>query len=431
MMPRTTLLAAIALVFSVMSALAQDNSPQRQMAEDVEIMRRLLLQKLGIHAHGYFTPATNYSMGGGLGAGGFGFGTGGMPGGGLGMGGMPGGGMGMSSSSSGGMLGSTTTATGGMYGGSGFINYGPTGFIEGAYLRDYGVVFSVEVSSVPHDSNDLTVRPPQPSAKTSDWEEVQRQLRGQKPAKKPSPKVTPTVTELILKTLADNGKHFTQLKPEEMLTIIVTFRGGLARSGGTSTTAYQDLTAEAGLGAPGAAPAVGAGTGRGGPGGAGGSGGPPMAGPGGTGPGGGFGGGGRSRSQASSAEDLELLADLQLKQGKASEAALVLKKVLEREKATGNRLRLYRKLAQAYLASDQEAAAEKTLQTLLELRKKTPGSGGGPGKQPPASPPPVPPQLIISARKALLDQVGGGHMSREEFYRTVTIHRRGWPTKQE
>jgi hypothetical protein len=43
----------------------------------------------------------------------------------------------------------------------------------------------------------------------------------------------------------------------------------------------------------------------------------------------------------------------------------------------------------------------------------------------------VPPQVIISARKALLEQVGSGQMSLEDFYRNVTIYRRGLQTKKE
>jgi hypothetical protein len=110
---------------------------------------------------------------------------------------------------------------------------------------------------------------------------------------------------------------------------------------------------------------------------------------------------------------------LLLKQGKAKEAISALKKALNLESAANNRINLYRKLAQAYLAADQESDAQATLKTLAELRKKTPNFRNIAVEGPPSRQGP-PPQLIISAPKSLLDRVGNGQMTFEEFARAVT-----------
>jgi tetratricopeptide (TPR) repeat protein len=258
----------------------------------------------------------------------------------------------------------------------------------------------------------------------NDWEEIQRQVRGDKTTPKSQPQQAPSVTEVILHALADNGKHFSQLKPDEVLTVVVTFREPHPGTTPPLATFGADMPSGGADGEPG-------GRGRGGRGGAGGAGGGAgglFGGRGGAGGGsgqpGGGGDAGTKSSSPSSAHDYELLAALLLKQGKAKEAVASLKKALELESVASNRINLYHKLAQAYLAADQDADAQKALQTLAELRKKSPTFRNVAGERPSSRQGP-PPQLIISAPKSLLDRVGSGQISFEAFAREVSREVRG------
>ena len=308
--------------------------------------------------------------------------------------GMPGG-MGFGGGLGGvGGLGGGGLGGGGGFGGIGLgtmtvASYPPAGSVEGAYLKGYGVIFCVAMNSAP---SDVSVRSLKPVAKAGDWEEVQRQVRGDKPAKKKKGRLAPTVTEIILKAFAENGKHFSQLKADEVLTVVVTFRYPQPASKGgskpTTPAGKPSTTAESSTRAPAALAE-------------------------------------KRLQNPASARDYELLADLLLKQGKAAEAVDALKKSLDMDAPAADRIRLFRKLAQAYLASDRDAEAQKTLQSVAELKQKSPAAKSAAAPAP--APRSLPPQLIISAPKALLDRVGAGQITLEDFHRAVTIDAHGLP----
>jgi hypothetical protein len=420
----------------VTTASASAKSTTDQMAEDIEVMRRLLLRKLpSFQGNPSYWKAPGFGGGTGLG-GGIGFGGGGNvfgggftntlggPGGGtIGFGGGGGGGGGFLGGGHAGFLG-------GVAGDYGHVAY-PSTTVEGAYLRGYGIAFSVGMPGLPRGVGTPLRKP---TTKLSDWEELQRQVRGEKTPPKSPPQSSPSVTEVILHALAENGKHFSQLKPDEVLTVVVTFRD--PNPPATTPLAGFGAAAQAGqAGDAGGRGGAGGGSFGGGGGGLGGRSGQP--GQPGSGVAGGLGGGpgqpgqpegaadaGTKSSAPSSAHDYELLADLLLKQGKAKEAVTSLRKALETESAAGNRIKLYHKLAQAYLAANQEGDALKTLQTLTELKKKAPNFRNVAGERPAPRQGP-PPQLIISAPKSLLDRVGSGQITFEAFSREVSREVRG------
>jgi hypothetical protein len=101
--------------------------------------------------------------------------------------------------------------------------------VEGTYLKNYGVVFSVTmpVERVNGAAGAIKTGRPAPS----EWERAKSELRGEKveaQEKKPGPEpvsLTDTVlTDTVLKILAENGRHFSRLASEERLTVAITFR---------------------------------------------------------------------------------------------------------------------------------------------------------------------------------------------------------------
>src|SRR5205814_1345972 len=61
---------------------------------------------------------------------------------------------------------------------------------------------------------------------------IRKEIRQEKPLTEETakPQKEPTLSDIILKMLADNGRHFTQLGPNEALTVAITFRGSQASS---------------------------------------------------------------------------------------------------------------------------------------------------------------------------------------------------------
>ena len=111
--------------------------------------------------------------------------------------------------------------------------------VEGVYLPGYGVVFT---ATLPTAWRDARPRDDQPAAKTlSEWARAQMELRGLKA--EPADFVEnrpPSIRDVLLRMLADNGRHLTHLGGSERVSIVVTFRDSagpwapltpLARSG--------------------------------------------------------------------------------------------------------------------------------------------------------------------------------------------------------
>ena len=117
----------------------------------------------------------------------------------------------------------------------------------------------------------------------------------------------------------------------------------------------------------------------------------------------------------STATDYELLADLQLKQGRVAEAIAGYKRAVDLAPGSRELVGLYRKLAQAYLAREQDAKArdaiERGMQFLAAMQKEP-----APRPQPTGMAAALPSQqLIISVPKSLLDRVAAGQIGFPQF----------------
>jgi tetratricopeptide (TPR) repeat protein len=130
-----------------------------------------------------------------------------------------------------------------------------------------------------------------------------------------------------------------------------------------------------------------------------------------------------------------LLGDLHLRQGQyktaitAYEKALALaQKALERQPDQKQQIltltELYSKLAQARLGAGEADKAREALEHAMayaRLAEKASGKGEEGGGPPKESALPLPSRLILSVPKKLLDQVGSGKMSYEEFRKAASI----------
>jgi hypothetical protein len=96
--------------------------------------------------------------------------------------------------------------------------------VDGIYLKNYGVVFSVTIPVKSVESVHGVIQAPAPAQ--SDWEQARSELRGETreyKGKTAGPEPI-SLTDALLKVLAENGRHFSQLGGEERLTIAVTLR---------------------------------------------------------------------------------------------------------------------------------------------------------------------------------------------------------------
>ena len=276
--------------------------------------------------------------------------------------------------------------------------------LEGVYLKGYGVVYTVTLP--PEVLRTKTGAAPPTAKRLSDWERVRKEIRGDKTEAThsvlPAP---PSLTETILHVLARNGRHFTQLGANEKLTVVVTFREPQqgTGSGGAGPGGMGGMSMGGGMMGAGARPRSGKySPGAGMPG-------APMMQP------------------SSSVRDYELAGDLHLKQNHIGEALTAYKNALDiLAKVSGpasdaQRRTIYSKLARAYLGMidhlDQKKQEQIVNRAIEFLRNAQHPKGG---EQPMASTH-LPARLIISAPKSLLDQVGSGKMTFEDFRRAASV----------
>jgi hypothetical protein len=313
----------------------------------------------------------------------------------------------------------------------------PPALAEGVHLPGRGVVFT---ATVPIPSrNPLGTGPKVDDKPLSAWERERRALRGdsdEKVAKTDSG--LPSVSETILKLLAENGKHFAELGPDEPVTVAVVFRPGKLFSSEQCALCHQlshkamwkywmtDDRSGTGdsPGSSGKTPSS-SGSERG-----------EIADP---------------RKPADSIVDLFrnglALGHLHLKQGKPREAAKVYRDLIGRcgetlealeklppETSAPDRLHVvrvamevYAKLAQAQLELHDDEAVVKTLKEWQAFSDKYVQLAAAPKPDPAAKAlaNPVPARLVISAPKKLLDQVGSGKISFDEFRKAATIEYTG------
>jgi tetratricopeptide (TPR) repeat protein len=282
----------------------------------------------------------------------------------------------------------------------------PPSEAEGVYLKGQGVVFTITLAPSVHDPRPA---PEKPAAKAaSDWDRTRSEIRGEKV---PPPKTTETksasVTDTILKLLADNGHHFSQLGAEESLIVVVTFRGGVAT--GQAKTGKEEMIRRAYLDLTGTLPTPEAVRG--------------------------FLQDDREdayqkliegllsetqpRTTAPATNDHEVLGDLHLKQGKAKEAIEAYQKALEKEP---KREVILNKLIQANVAANNYTKAQELLKNAKDLAKQPPVATAESAKPPtPATAPALPAKLLISAPKKLLDLAGNGKITFDEFKKAATV----------
>lgn len=271
---------------------------------------------------------------------------------------------------------------------------------QGVYLKGQGVVYTL---TLPHNLHKVVGGPDKTAPKPlTEWERARKELRGEKvETEKAKEHDDVSLADAVLKVLADNGKNLTQLPEGESVTVAITLvqthSGGGGLRGGMPP---------------------------GGPGPMQGSGGAP---PGGSGPGGDV----RGPDQGSTAARTDfrkyaLLGDLAMKQNDFPQAADNYRKAttlyqnLPRDSATDLEvIEVTTKLARALVAQGKADETEKVVRALGKLTDRL-ASGQHPGK-PAANEIALPAKLIVSAPKKLLDQVGSGKMTFDEFRKAASV----------
>jgi tetratricopeptide (TPR) repeat protein len=338
--------------------------------------------------------------------------------------------------------------------------------VEGFHLKGYGVVYTAALAAqfqepVRHVSGPA-VKP------LSEWERVRKELHGEKPepGKKDSLQKHDSVADTLLKILAENGHNFSGLADNEQVAVAITLRRGQdCMVCHKAVHGFGDVLHDAGdvkkLSMDSFQPANGA----------------SKAGP--------QKSGGREKSQParegpnafhdlgaqhghdfviamdssgakSDAQNLMLLGDLNMKQGRYKEAAAAYQKALDDHRQSNRSLAAYgvsllqngedwrrelrgeiaavelaSKFAQAALAAGNPDDALKALQEVAQYSNRLERISKiwkeevrpNPGNKPSAktAPLPLPAKLIITAPKRLLDQVGAGKITFEEFKITASV----------
>jgi tetratricopeptide (TPR) repeat protein len=276
---------------------------------------------------------------------------------------------------------------------------------EGIYLKGHGIVYTL---TLPPTARDPRPQAPNPPPKPlTDWDRIRREVRQEKPAAPEANKQTkePTLGDLVLKLLADNGKHFSQLKPEESLTVAITFRAPRAvqitdgtpilldsylrphQGAGTELAVQQSAQKSEGKNDT-----------------------SKQSNP--------------KTSPASTLQDYMLLADLHMKQNKAEEAINAYLKALEMKPDSKEQVTILQQLQRAYRQAKKEPEARLTEQKLKEYMSKMEEAQIKQWMQQltqDAKPTPLPGKLVISATKKQLDDVGSGKMSFEDFKKAASV----------
>jgi hypothetical protein len=286
--------------------------------------------------------------------------------------------------------------------------------VDGTYLKDYGVVFHV---SMPAMLPVVTETAKAPTQAFSDWMRIRKELRGEKVdlGNKTFEKVTRDLDDVLLKCLADNGHNFSQLKDKENLTIIVSFRPAADPHAGLNRDSWRKQAA--GIFAPGNAnsgftgtttvgnPFTSTATTDGKPNGSG----LIMVAP----------------SDSSRVGDFELLADLQVQQGRLQEAIQAYQNAMATQPDSKRKASLYQKMAQAYLKlGERSPNAGTTAKAIEYLQLAQQSANTTSASTTPASTTRslLTSKLIVTAPKSLLDAAAKG-LSAEEFRKAAHVER--------
>ncbi len=435
-------------------------STKSQMYEDIEVMGRILDRALHLPLHSTVqVPITQPNFGGFGGGGGFGGSLGGgFQGQQLGIGGGQGGISGGQNN-----LGSGQIDTIGFAGGQGFTGglsglngggFNTTRMVrvpvpsypkaQGTYIKGHGVVYTILMPPPKHEPK---AAQPLPQSQ-NEWDRVRQQIRGENPTS-PAPLLKakePSVADLVLEALAKYGHHFSQLGDQESLTVSIIYRLKDQAHGDNVHRNYLKRL----IGLPGDTLSVG---------------------PNNNGfiVGGDFlyldtleyqipiqandlevsvpsevtqtsppaaakessekkkrGAGGGTTTPDQGSSDYELLGDLHLKQGQGVEALRAYQQALAKSSDVQHAAAMYLKMAQLYLTilkDDAEAkhAMERAKELLAQAPAKVAPLADKSAPKPKTAAPPLPARLIITAPKRLLDQVGTGKLSLEEFKKAASV----------
>src|SRR5439155_21363391 len=125
--------------------------------------------------------------------------------------------------------------------------------IEGVYVKGQGATYTLTLPPPPRSRPAATKKTS--SKPLTDWERARHTLSGDQPQpQKSEPAKEPSengifaeleksghlgLTEAILRALAENGHHFSQLAPDEKITVAVTFREPSRTTANQSQTGMQ------------------------------------------------------------------------------------------------------------------------------------------------------------------------------------------------
>jgi tetratricopeptide (TPR) repeat protein len=288
---------------------------------------------------------------------------------------------------------------------------------EGVYLKGRGIVYTMTLPAELFRSPPR--EPAQPPAKPlSDWERTRKEVRGEKVTAAANEAPQPTLREVILKTLAENGRHL-QLADTEEVTVVVTLRPTASENLRSDATGDKEFVRRAILDILGREPTqrevesfedtpdarakllekllkdnapkiqVGQVVWQ------------------------------DFLNKANPANEQSLLGDLHLKQNRYPEAIKAFTAALKENPPAKEAALLYRKLAQTQLAAGDLKAAEAALTKAQQLQDEA--AKAGPATSAAPTRPILPGKLVVSAPKKLLDQVGAGKITFEEFRKSATV----------
>ncbi len=324
---------------------------------------------------------------------------------------------------------------------------------EGVYLKGQGVIYQVTLPPPPSDP--VKAQPAANVSAPSPWDRARSEVRGEKlPATQPDTSVRPSLTDAVLRTLAENGQHFTHLPENERITVVVTFRGTAQNcvachatpfSGGAqgmnnyllynhtfdvrefANPLQNQNTANAGNPQPGqqanpnqqGAPPK------------------PKEAP-------------AEGQQASDTANYQTLGDLHFRQHKYAEAIQAYTRAIEAKNKLLSTLdpeikstrrekvlvmlslaELYTRVAQCDFALVEHDAGIKHLELATRMTRDAAQLADGLSKQPAAATQVLPHQLIISVPKRLVDEVGTGGLSFDAFRSKASVEYRTYPVPEQ
>lgn len=290
--------------------------------------------------------------------------------------------------------------------------------IEGTYLKGHGVVYHMTLPPPAAPPKQEGEKPaPKP---VSDWERVRKQVRGEK--EQPTPAAPeakpPSLSENILKVLYENGHHLP-LAADESVTVAVTFREQPRATANaaidwaapvlTNVASFVDYDAD-GMGDlilmvgqpntaenPNAAPNDNK----------------PANDP--------------QFANATSPHDHVLLGDLCLKQDKVNDAVTAYESALRLlakgapTNGTASKAEVYKKLLQALAAKGDMPALRKATEEYEAAVQEHKAAAAGQKAEKTPKPEPLPGKMIITVSKKLLEQTRATNGSFEDFRKAASV----------